>query len=173
MKKGSLFRKKTFHILLFCIACFLQIIWLIGIINYGDLLIGTSLSIDYIKFTIGSNAFFVELGLFCIANILMVIVSRCLRKWELAVLIILVLIEFGTMGLFAIFWFSRVWIRHPPTSFGLGYLMVLGLFLSVPIIIHVVIIICNRTRFHKDMSAHQDDGQGCQGDGSVDTHIGQ
>ena len=120
MKKESLFSKKALQILLFCVAFVLQIIWLIGIINYGDLLIGTSFSIDYIKLAIRSSAFIVELGLFCTANILMIIVSRCLRKWELTVLIILVLIEFGTIFLFTILWVSRVWIRHPPTSFGLG-----------------------------------------------------
>ncbi len=157
MKKESLFSKKALQILLFCVAFVLQIIWLIGIINYGDLLIGTSFSIDYIKLAIRSSAFIVELGLFCTANILMIIVSRCLRKWELTVLIILVLIEFGTIFLFTILWVSRVWIRHPPTSFGLGHVIVLCSILSIPIILHVGIIIRNRARFHKDMSVLQDD----------------
>ena len=153
MKKESVFLGKTFQMLLFCTACVLQIFWLIGIFNYGDLLIGTSFSMDCFRSTIGSSAFFIELGLFCVSNILMLIVARYLRKWELVVLIILVLIESGIICLFAVFWFSRVWVRHPPTCFGLGHFIVLGLILSIQIIIHVGMIIR------------------CQGDGSLDNPV--
>ena len=144
MKKDFKFGRKALQMLLFIVAYVLQIIWLIGLYNYGDLLIGSSFSMDDINFILTSSAFFIEFGLLCVANILMLMAFRNLQKGELFALIFLVLIEFGMVCLFAVLWFSRVWIKHPPTSFGLGYVISIVFILSIPILMHIWIILRNR-----------------------------
>ena len=122
-----------------------QILWLIAVFNYGDMLIGRAFSINEMTIFI-EIPFIITICLSFIALILLMLSIKFFTKWKLILQIFLILLEFGLICHFNFLWFFRVWIRTPFTCFGLGYLFILLSIIYIQLAIQILILSKNKSR---------------------------
>lgn len=157
MKKEISDKKRALQAITFIISLIAQIMWAIIMFNYGDLLIGRSFAVVDITTILQGTVFYKQLVLLCIAIVLLLIAKRNMMKWEMYALLFLELFELGLIGHFVYRWVTHAWIKRPPNTFGLGYLIGMVLVVGIPLTIQIWIVIRKRSLLK------------CQGDGSLDT----
>lgn len=113
--------------------------------NYGDLLIGRSFAVVDITTILQGTVFYKQLVLLCIAIVLLLIAKRNMMKWEMYALLFLELFELGLIGHFVYRWVTHAWIKRPPNTFGLGYLIGMVLVVGIPLTIQIWIVIRKRS----------------------------
>lgn len=138
--------RHVLQIIFFIISVITEIMFLGIIYNFGELLIGRSFSLDEVKSFLHGSAFLSATILFCLATLFLILSMKNMVKWEIYPLVILTSIEFVLMCYFIYKWFTHVWIKHPPTCFGLGYLIGFIIILLIPMTIKVCVICVSRTR---------------------------
>jgi hypothetical protein len=145
MKKEISDKKRALQAITFIISLIAQIMWAIIIFNYGELLIGRSFAIVDMIITFQEIAFYEQLVLLCIAIVLLLIAERNMKKWEMYALLFLELFELGLIGHFVYRWVTHAWIKRPPNTFGLGYLVGMVLVVGIPLTIQIWIVIRKRS----------------------------
>lgn len=139
--------KKNLQACFFILSLFFQLLWLISMYNFGDWLLGRGFCIEDLKMIFSGSVFYVIIGFFCIALVFLLLSVKPLKKWSIILLLLVVFSEISLIGVFIIYWFMRCWIRNPPTSFGLEYLIGMVLIVSIPLVIHLWICVKNRALF--------------------------
>ena len=145
MKKEISDKKRALQAITFIISLIAQIMWAIIMFNYGDLLIGRSFAVVDITTILQGTVFYKQLVLLCIATVLLLIAKRNMMKWEMYALLFLELFELGLIGHFVYRWVTHAWIKRPPNTFGLGYLIGMVLVVGIPLTIQIWIVIRKRS----------------------------
>ncbi len=137
--------RHVLQIVFFIISVITEIMFLGIIYNLGELLIGRSFLLDEVKSFLQGSAFLSATILFCLATLFLILSMKNMPKWEIYPLVILTFTDFVLMSYFIYKWFAHVWIKHPPTCFGLGYLVGFIIILLIPMIIKVCVIVSRLT----------------------------
>lgn len=145
MKREISDKKRALQAITFIISLIAQIMWAIIMFNYGDLLIGRSFAVVDITTILQGTVFYKQLVLLCIAIVLLLIAKRNMMKWEMYALLFLELFELGLIGHFVYRWVTHAWIKRPPNTFGLGYLIGMVLVVGIPLTIQIWIVIRKRS----------------------------